>query len=615
MTLQYIRLQPLWVRPFQKNVYSCIIANLLGDPEPEIIGCSFSAEMKAFDLKGNEVFNTEFSSTIKCFKIASVSKQNNIELISGALDGNIYIMDKKGNPIWSTSLNSSVICMETGDLKDDNRDELIVGLENQKLIGLDNEGNKFLEFKAPEPIMDCTIGYLSDEITKKIFVLLKSGKILNVINDIDSELVFDLQFQPSCLTFCNIYNQSILIVGDKNGFLSAINLNKEIIANHKIGTKIQCLDTYSISSEHEENIFLVAASKNKITLFKLVKGEKIDIIEMPAKTTTPELQPQVLKSVEILETSSTPQSEISSVSATIPVESDVKPQNIRVLRGGQIEGGEYHFKVKVINNRNFNITNININILSYPEESLILSRVDGHPKFSPDSAKFHKISKGGGFVSPTFVFKPKKDCIKGMVHAVVNFIDEKDQIDTINVEPYEIRMICGLLRPKEVSNDDFENLTKDLLTFKKVGQEFTIPYNAYQLYQKLSKLLKRKNFAIIDTKKQESEGKFQGLIKGYAEGTFSKHSVGLLLTLSGSKDEQLSVLKVDIFAEDEDMTPSIMSEFENSINPQNCPECQEKLPVELVRKILGGIPVYCEDCGSKLLEIDGEITAETDNPQ
>ncbi|MFX0007440.1 MAG: hypothetical protein ACFFAV_12030 [Candidatus Hermodarchaeota archaeon] len=521
-------------------------------------------------------------------------------------------MDNNGNPIWSTNLNSPVICMETGDLKDDIRDEIIVGLENQRLIGLDNEGEKFLEFKAPEPIMDCTIGYFSDKITKKIFILLKSGKILNVINDIDSELIFELEYQPTCLTFCNIYNQPILIVGDKNGFLNAINLNKEVIGNHKIGIKTQCLDAYTISTEQENNMFLVAASKNKITLFKLVKGDKGDIIEMPSKV-TPKPEPQTLKTERIIETSNKTQVEISSDSKILHIKPEMKSQDIRVLRGGQIEGGEYFFKIKVINNRKFNITNININILSYPEESLILSRVDGHPQFSPDSAKFHKISKGGGFVSPTFVFKPKKDCIKGTVHAVVNFINEKDQIDTINVEPHEIRMICGLLRPKKVSNEDFENLTKDLLTFKKIGQEFTIPYNADQLYQRLSILLKRKNFAIIDTKKQVSEGNFHGFIKGYAEGTFSKHSVGLLLTLTGNKDEQLTVLKVDIFAEDEDMTPSIMSEFENSINPQNCPECQGNLPVELIRKIMGGTPAYCEVCGSKLLEIDGEVTVETDN--
>ncbi|NHJ21637.1 MAG: hypothetical protein EAX91_11885 [Candidatus Lokiarchaeota archaeon] len=609
MTLQYIKLQPLWVRQFQKSVYSCIIANLLGDPDPEIIGCSFSAEMKAFDLKGNEVFITEFSSSITSFKIASVSKQNNIELISGALDGTIYVMDKNGNSIWSTSLNSPVICMETGDIRDDSRDEIIVGLENQRLIGLDNEGKKFLEFKAPEPIMDCTIGYFSDGITKKIFILLKSGKILNILNDIDSELVFDLQYQPTCLTFSNIFNQPTLIVGDKSGFLKALNLNKEIIGNHKLGEKVQCLDTYTIFTEQKENTYLVAASKNKITFFQIVKGEKIDIIEIP----TPKAQPHVLTTERINETLDTPLDNITSDLPSIPDASAVEPHDIRVLRGGQIEGGEYHFKVKVINNRNYNVTNVNINILSYPEESLILSRIDSHPEFSPDNAKFHKISKGGGFVSPTFVFKPKKDCIKGTVHAVVNFINEKDQIDTINVEPHEIRMICGLLKPKTVSKEDFENLTKDLLAYKKVGQEFTLPYNVDQLYQKLALLLKRKNFAIIDTEKKESEGKLQIIIKGFAEGTFSKHSVGLLLALSGSKGEQLSVLKVDVFAEDEDMTPSIMSELENSVNPQSCPECQEKLPLELVRKILGGLPVFCEECGSKLIEIDGEITASPDN--
>ena len=110
MNLQTIvNIHPLWSRQFKKSVYSCIIANLMGNSEPEIIGCSFGAEMKAFDLKGNEVFLTEFASNITCFKIASVSQKDSIELISGAIDGHIYVMDIKGNPIWSKKLNSPVI--------------------------------------------------------------------------------------------------------------------------------------------------------------------------------------------------------------------------------------------------------------------------------------------------------------------------------------------------------------------------------------------------------------------------------------------------------------------------------------------------------------------------
>ncbi|MBA7690872.1 hypothetical protein ES703_99404 [subsurface metagenome] len=285
---------------------------------------------------------------------------------------------------------------------------------------------------------------------------------------------------------------------------------------------------------------------------------------------------------------------------TEPAKKDVDTRPVRVLRGGQIEGGEYVFKIKVINNGKYNITDVNIYIHSYPEESLVLSRIDGHPESPPDRAKFHKISKGGGFVSPSFIFKPSKDCIKGSIHSFINFINEEDQIKTINVEPHEIRMICGLLKPKVVSNEEFENLTKDLLTFKRNDKEFTIPCKAEELYQKLLGLLKSKNFAIVDAEKKESEGKFIGTVKGFAEGSFNKCAVGLKLTLTGNINEQESVLKVDIFAEDEDMTPSIISEFENAVNPQCCPECEKNLPLELVRKLIKGLTIYCESCGSKL---------------
>jgi len=602
MTIQLVDVQPLWNRQFKKNVYSCIIGNLIGDPKPEIIGCSFSAEMKAFDLEGNEVFLTEFSSNITCFKIASVNKKERIELISGALDGLIYIMDTKGNPIWSTELDSAVICMETGDLRDDNRHEIVVGLDNQTILGLDNDGSSFLEYKAKEPILDCAIGHFSDDDIGKIFVLLKSGKIINVSNDGNSKLVFQLENQPTCLTLCNINDQSMLIIGNKKGFISFINSNEEIVGEYKIGAKINCLDLYNISSEQEKKVLLVTASENEITLLKVNKGKLTDHVERTIKTIKREPQAPTPAPEKMPESPKTTQVISRPITAEVPVSPKLKAQNVRVLRGGQIEGGEYLFKVKVINDGKYNITDVNIHILSYPEESLALSRVDGHPEASQDRAKFHKISKGGGFVSPSFVFKPIKDCIKGTVHAVVNFINEEDQIETINVKPHEIRLICGLLTPKTISNEEFENLTKELLTFKKVGEELIIPYNINQLYQKLILILKNKNFAIINTEKQERNGELISIIKGFAEGTFSKNSVGLELTLKGHKDEQKSILKVDLFAEDEDMSPHIISEFENAVKPQNCPECDETLPPELVKKFFSGLPAYCEACGADLHE-------------
>jgi WD40 repeat protein len=562
--------------------------------------------MKAFDLTGKEVFLTEFSSNITCFDISSISKEKNIELISGSLDGTVYVMDIKGNPIWEAELKSPIICMETGDIIEDSRSEVIVGLEDRRLIGLDNEGKEFLKYVAKETILDCTIGYFSDDFLGKIFVLLKSGKIINVDNKGNSVIVSQLQNSPTSISFCEFYGQPTLIIGDKAGSIKIINSDLEIIGEYSLEDKITSIDNKIMLSEYSEDVFLVVASKNTITLLSLRKGNILESNKKLVKIDTQSQPPPVLKEESVTEQPKDKQAEPDIPPKVAPTTTDVEPQTVRVLRGGQIEGGDYIFKVKVINNKIYNITDVDIHILSYPEESLVLSRVDGHQKSSTDRAKFHKISKGGGFVSPSFVFKPKKDCLKGKIHAVINFIDEEDRIKTINVEPHDIRIICGLLRPKKVTSEEFDELTSDLLTFKKVGQDLTIYYKPEQLYQKLFVLLKNKNFAIIDSEQQDSSGEFLGVIKGFAEGTFKKNAVGLKLTITGTKGEQFSTLKVEVFAEDKDMTPSIINEFENAVNPQSCQECDGNIPIDLIKQMMTGSTAYCEACGSQLHELSGE---------
>ena len=606
MSIQLINVQQLWNRRFKRAVYSCIIANLIGDPEPEVIGCSFSAEMKAFDLTGKEVFLTEFSSNITCFDISSISKEKNIELISGSLDGTVYVMDLKGNPIWEADLKSPILCMETGDIIEDSRSEVIVGLEDQQLVGLDNEGKVFLKYTAKEPILDCTIGYFSDDFLGKIFLLLKSGKIVNVDNKGNSAVVSQLRNSPTTIAFCEFYGQPTLIIGDKAGSIKIINSEMEIIGEYSLEDKITSIDNTLILSEYNKDVFLVVASKNTITLLSLRKGKVLESNKKLVKIDARLQPPSVPEPEPITEQPKVKQTEPDIPPKIAPTTPDVESKTVLVRRGGQIEGGNYIFKVKVINNTIYNITDVDIHILSYPEESLVLSRVDGHSKASTDRAKFHKISKGGGFVSPSFVFKPKKDCLKGKIHAVINFIDEQDQIKTINVEPHDIRIICGLLRPKNVSNEDFEELTNDLLTFKKVGEELTIYYKPEQLYQKLFVLLKNKNFAVIDSEQHDSSGTFLGVIKGFAEGSFNKKGVGMKLSITGTEGEPFSTLKVEVFAEDKDMTPSIISEFENAVNPQSCHECEGNIPIDLVKQMMTGSVAYCEACGAQLRELSEE---------
>ena len=83
---------------------------------------------------------------------------------------------------------------------------------------------------------------------------------------------------------------------------------------------------------------------------------------------------------------------------------------------------------------------------------------------------------------------------------------------------------------------------------------------------------------------------FLPVVKWILQVKFSKNSVGLKLTLNGNINEHKSALKVEVYAEDKDMTPHIISEFENAVSPQNCPECEEDLPAELVKKLMEGVP-------------------------
>ena len=54
------------------------------------------------------------------------------------------------------------------------------------------------------------------------------------------------------------------------------------------------------------------------------------------------------------------------------------------------------------------------------------------------------------------------------------------------------------------------------------------------------------------------------------------------------------------------MTPSIISEFENTVNPQSCPECEGSIPVDLIKQMMTGSIAYCEACGAQLHEISEE---------
>lgn len=77
---------------------------------------------------------------------------------------------------------------------------------------------------------------------------------------------------------------------------------------------------------------------------------------------------------------------------------------------------------------------MNFQIISYPKDNIKLI-----------GEKIREISKldAKGLVSPTFEFQPIKDCITGIIHSTVTYIDHLNKPHTISVEPHEISLVCG----------------------------------------------------------------------------------------------------------------------------------------------------------------------------
>ncbi len=275
------------------------------------------------------------------------------------------------------------------------------------------------------------------------------------------------------------------------------------------------------------------------------------------------------------------------------------PIDVKVLRGGEIKGKSYVYKVKVVNESEFNLTDISVQIVSYPYDCLKLT--------SKEIQKVNKLD-AGGFVSPTFTFQPTHDCVKGKILANVSFVDMFNNLHTIEVKPHEISMVCGLFKPIKISNEEFSKITSGLLDFTKAGDEFKLPYNPMLIFSKLSVLLPENNFEIINEDKREIGETFFGIIRGFAEGKFSKKKIGVEITISGDKFADESMCKIEAFSEDQFVLPPLISELNEGLQTWNCINCNAPLTEEQVDLLLASKAITCKSCGNVMTKMIPETS-------
>ncbi|MCF2138234.1 MAG: zinc ribbon domain-containing protein [Candidatus Thorarchaeota archaeon] len=263
-------------------------------------------------------------------------------------------------------------------------------------------------------------------------------------------------------------------------------------------------------------------------------------------------------------------------------------EKIEIFRGCEVIGGSFEYKVKIKNSSPFVITEIIVTIVAYPDDCLEL--------VGPKIKRISRIEVGG-FRSPSFVFIPTKDCVLGKIVASVSFNDATDKVHVLPVREYVIRSVCDLLRPKEMVTQQLDTILSDMVSDQR---ETTVPWNAEFAFTKTRQLLAANNFHIVDETTRDAGGQFVGVIRGFAEGKYTKKRVVAVITIAGTVDKNECLVTVEAMGDDIAMLPTTIEELSEGITTWSCIACGHPLDADDVVLLKTGVAVACPYCGTVL---------------
>ena len=267
-------------------------------------------------------------------------------------------------------------------------------------------------------------------------------------------------------------------------------------------------------------------------------------------------------------------------------ETRTSTEDVSALRGGEIIGGRFRFKVKVLNESPYTINDITVYILSYPRDTLLLRTED-------DDIFFSKIEPQG-FRSPTFDFLPTQDCVRGEIVAGVSYVDAFGKAHTLTTESFTIRAVCDLLQPDAISPEQFEAKLKDLESGEIIlkVEEWT----PEEMQDKTLRVLSDSNFHEVSSEETETEGVLHYKISGWARGKYTGKNVGAEVFITGKKGKTGASCRIRVTGEDDAMILPTIDDLKERLSAYLCPMCGSKLTLENVEDLKKGKIVCCPFC-------------------
>ncbi len=261
-------------------------------------------------------------------------------------------------------------------------------------------------------------------------------------------------------------------------------------------------------------------------------------------------------------------------------------KKVKALRGGEFVGNRMRFKVKVVNDSLYMITDVTVYLLSYPKDALRLGGKE-------DDCKFSKIEPGG-FRSPTFDFLPTQDCVKGEIVAGVSYVDMTGKAHTLSTEPFVIRAVCDLLIPDQVTPEDFALKLKSY-----EHGEIVIKVEEWtpkEMFEKALKILDESNFYEVHSNLETRDGIIFGTLSGLAKGKYTGKAVSVEISISGPVGKKGASCTIKVSGEDQAMILPAIDDLKERLSAWLCPMCGSPLTLDNVEKLRDGKVVVCSFC-------------------
>ncbi len=212
---------------------------------------------------------------------------------------------------------------------------------------------------------------------------------------------------------------------------------------------------------------------------------------------------------------------------------------------------EYGITIK--NEMDTPISDITVKILAYPQESLV--------PVDPLAQTIEFIDQGQSG-SLIFGFTIHGECIEGEIITSVHLMDSKGEDLSAKAGNVFVRSLFERFIPLETTSDEFVHMKSKM---KQWNREHTVLAEATGFFKSIQPILEGKNLYVFQNDVLERGGVFMGVEAGLARGKFSGTRIAVTTTVVGKKEDSLSRIRIDIFADDAEILQTAASDLFETI--------------------------------------------------